>query len=152
MTWSRCLYFLLNSLCCRADVVKALNEAIDKREEGLVIKSPSSVYKPNLRSGKHEELPLVLQDRTTGTFAPAACSILQMRARQPVELVKNEELVNMFVFQLCATKENVCSPFGACVAPNCWCYHHDHRSVSSSLLSMRRSLSLLLCNLQPRYR
>ncbi|XP_015777193.1 PREDICTED: DNA ligase 4-like [Acropora digitifera] len=35
----------------RADVVKALNEAIDKREEGLVIKSPSSVYKPNLRSG-----------------------------------------------------------------------------------------------------
>ena len=35
----------------RGDVVKALNEAIDKREEGLVIKTPSSVYKPNLRSG-----------------------------------------------------------------------------------------------------
>ncbi|XP_067047572.1 DNA ligase 4-like [Acropora muricata] len=35
----------------RGDVVKALNEAIDKREEGLVIKSPASVYKPNLRSG-----------------------------------------------------------------------------------------------------
>ncbi|XP_068735127.1 DNA ligase 4-like [Montipora capricornis] len=35
----------------RGDVVKALNEAIDKREEGLVIKSPSSIYKPNVRSG-----------------------------------------------------------------------------------------------------
>ncbi|PFX16725.1 DNA ligase 4 [Stylophora pistillata] len=33
------------------DVVKALNSAIDKREEGLVVKSPSSVYKPNSRSG-----------------------------------------------------------------------------------------------------
>ena len=35
----------------RGDVVKALNDAIDKREEGLVIKSPSSIYKPNLRNG-----------------------------------------------------------------------------------------------------
>ena len=36
----------------RDDVVKALNDAIDRREEGLVIKSPSSIYKPNLRNGK----------------------------------------------------------------------------------------------------
>jgi len=35
----------------RDDVVKALNDAIDRREEGLVIKSPSSIYKPNLRNG-----------------------------------------------------------------------------------------------------
>ena len=37
----------------REDVVKALNAAIDKREEGLVVKSPSSVYKPNSRSGTY---------------------------------------------------------------------------------------------------
>lgn len=35
----------------KEDVVKALNTAIDKREEGMVVKSPSSVYKPNSRSG-----------------------------------------------------------------------------------------------------
>ncbi|XP_073251496.1 DNA ligase 4-like [Porites lutea] len=35
----------------REDVVQALNNAIDKREEGLVVKSPSSVYKPNVRNG-----------------------------------------------------------------------------------------------------
>ena len=39
---------------CREDVVKALNTAIDKREEGLVVKSPSSVYKPNSRSGVYK--------------------------------------------------------------------------------------------------
>ena len=32
-------------------MIKALNDAIDRREEGLVIKSPSSIYKPNLRNG-----------------------------------------------------------------------------------------------------
>ncbi|KAJ7378944.1 DNA ligase (ATP) [Desmophyllum pertusum] len=35
----------------REDLVKALNNAIDKREEGLVIKSPSSIYKPSKRNG-----------------------------------------------------------------------------------------------------
>ena len=40
------------SLRFRVDVVKALNEAIDRREEGLVAKSPSSVYKPNVRNGE----------------------------------------------------------------------------------------------------
>ena len=43
---------LMLSFILRDDVVKALNDAIDRREEGLVIKSPSSIYKPNLRNGK----------------------------------------------------------------------------------------------------
>ena len=34
--------------------MKALNTAIDKREEGLVVKSPSSIYKPNSRSGVYK--------------------------------------------------------------------------------------------------
>ena len=38
---------------CREDVVSALNEAIDRREEGLVIKSPSSMYKPDKRKGTY---------------------------------------------------------------------------------------------------
>ena len=36
---------------CRQDCVEALNEAIDKREEGIMIKNPDSVYKPNVRKG-----------------------------------------------------------------------------------------------------
>ena len=32
-------------------VAEALNEAIDRREEGIVLKDPESVYKPNARSG-----------------------------------------------------------------------------------------------------
>ena len=35
----------------KAEVIDALNEAIDRREEGLVLKDPDSVYKPNARSG-----------------------------------------------------------------------------------------------------
>ena len=44
---------LIFILLCRGDVVKALNEAIDRREEGLVIKTPSSIYKPNSRNGMY---------------------------------------------------------------------------------------------------
>lgn len=33
------------------DVVVALNTAIDRREEGLVVKDPDSVYKPGARAG-----------------------------------------------------------------------------------------------------
>ena len=33
------------------DVVDALNEAIDRREEGLVVKDPDSVYRPAARDG-----------------------------------------------------------------------------------------------------
>ncbi|EDO35746.1 predicted protein [Nematostella vectensis] len=33
------------------EVIKSLNEAIDRREEGLVVKSRDSVYKPNVRNG-----------------------------------------------------------------------------------------------------
>jgi len=34
----------------RADVAAALNAAIDRREEGLVVKDPASVYKPGARA------------------------------------------------------------------------------------------------------
>ena len=37
---------------CREDVVSALNEAIDRREEGLVLKMPSGTYKPDKRKGE----------------------------------------------------------------------------------------------------
>ena len=33
------------------DVVDALNEAIDRREEGLVVKDPDSAYRPAARAG-----------------------------------------------------------------------------------------------------
>merc|ERR1712126_435115 len=32
-------------------IIDALNDAIDRREEGLVVKSPTSIYKPGARSG-----------------------------------------------------------------------------------------------------
>jgi DNA ligase-4 len=35
----------------KEDVVRALNEAIDRREEGLVLKMPSGTYKPDKRKG-----------------------------------------------------------------------------------------------------
>ena len=33
------------------EVADLLNEAIDQREEGIVLKNPVSVYKPNERKG-----------------------------------------------------------------------------------------------------
>lgn len=33
------------------EVVDELNKAIDQRLEGIVVKNPSSVYKPSVRSG-----------------------------------------------------------------------------------------------------
>ena len=33
-------------------MVSALNEAIDRREEGLVLKMPSGTYKPDKRKGE----------------------------------------------------------------------------------------------------
>jgi len=35
----------------REEVVAALNEAIDRREEGLMIKQPASTYRPDKRKG-----------------------------------------------------------------------------------------------------
>jgi DNA ligase-4 len=35
----------------KAEVENLLNEAIDQREEGIVLKSPDSIYKPNERKG-----------------------------------------------------------------------------------------------------
>ena len=35
----------------KAEVIEALNNAIDNREEGLVLKDPPGLYKPNARSG-----------------------------------------------------------------------------------------------------
>ena len=43
------LVFLLNTH--REEVITALNEAIDRREEGLMIKQPSSTYRPDKRKG-----------------------------------------------------------------------------------------------------
>ena len=37
--------------CFRQDCADALNDAIDTREEGIMIKDPNSVYKPNSRKG-----------------------------------------------------------------------------------------------------
>ena len=38
-------------MCTREEVVAALNDAIDRREEGLIIKQPSSLYRPDKRKG-----------------------------------------------------------------------------------------------------
>ena len=35
----------------KKDIAEALNDAIDRREEGIVLKDPDSVYKPNARGG-----------------------------------------------------------------------------------------------------
>ena len=35
----------------REDVITALNNAIDNREEGIIVKLPSSTYKPDKRKG-----------------------------------------------------------------------------------------------------
>jgi DNA ligase-4 len=37
--------------CNKEDVIASLNEAIDRREEGIVVKNPSSLYKPDKRKG-----------------------------------------------------------------------------------------------------
>ena len=42
-------YKLDNFFLIRDDVVKVLNEAIDNREEGVVLKDPDSVYRPASR-------------------------------------------------------------------------------------------------------
>lgn len=48
-----CIYVSFSLLyLIREDVIMALNEAIDRREEGLVIKQPSSLYKPDKRKGE----------------------------------------------------------------------------------------------------
>lgn len=43
----------LNSLIyrCRHECIDALNDAIDSREEGIMVKDPESIYKPNVRKG-----------------------------------------------------------------------------------------------------
>ena len=38
-------------LPCREDCVAALNRAIDGREEGIMVKNPTSIYRPNTRKG-----------------------------------------------------------------------------------------------------
>ena len=39
-------------LLTREEVVTALNDAIDRREEGLIVKQPSSLYRPDKRKGE----------------------------------------------------------------------------------------------------
>lgn len=35
----------------RQECIDALNDAIDSREEGIMVKDPESIYKPNVRKG-----------------------------------------------------------------------------------------------------
>ena len=37
--------------CFSEDCLNALNDAIDRREEGIMVKDPLSIYKPNVRKG-----------------------------------------------------------------------------------------------------
>ena len=48
-----CLAYLIcdGPLLPREEVVSALNEAIDRREEGLIVKNPASTYCPDKRKG-----------------------------------------------------------------------------------------------------
>ncbi|XP_066932674.1 uncharacterized protein [Clytia hemisphaerica] len=41
-----------NSDWIKEDVINSINKAVDKREEGIVIKDPSSIYKPSKRKAK----------------------------------------------------------------------------------------------------
>ena len=43
-------------LVCREDIIAALNEAIDRREEGLMVKQPASMYRPDKRKGTHSSI------------------------------------------------------------------------------------------------
>lgn len=46
------LHFPLRKLVSsKAEVADALNDAIDNREEGIVLKDPDSIYRPNFRKG-----------------------------------------------------------------------------------------------------
>ena len=46
------MYWWVNAviLCCSKECIDALNQAIDRYEEGIMVKHPDSVYKPNSRS------------------------------------------------------------------------------------------------------
>ena len=47
-----CMTLLMNTwICCSQQCVDALNEAIDQREEGIMVKDPDTPYKPNTRKG-----------------------------------------------------------------------------------------------------
>ena len=46
-----CICYYANLFSVREEVVAALNEAIDRREEGLIIKAPASTYQPDKRKG-----------------------------------------------------------------------------------------------------
>ena len=37
--------------CFSEDCLNALNDSIDRREEGIMVKDPLSIYKPNVRKG-----------------------------------------------------------------------------------------------------
>ncbi len=58
----------------REDVVAALNNAIDNREEGIIVKLPSSTYKPDKRKGEviplstnnYYQLPTILPQAVDG--------------------------------------------------------------------------------------
>ena len=46
------LIIIIIVIIIREDIINAINNAIDKREEGIVVKDPLSLYKPSKRKGK----------------------------------------------------------------------------------------------------
>ncbi len=54
--------------------MSALNEAIDRREEGLVVKSPLSTYRPDKRKGVWMERPGVVCGHC-GWSEPVLCVV-----------------------------------------------------------------------------
>ena len=46
------LISIFYSIIFSQDCADALNDAIDGREEGIMVKNPESVYKPNTRKGE----------------------------------------------------------------------------------------------------
>ena len=50
LTWIHVNPFLFS----REDLVAALNDAIDRREEGLMVKHPGATYRPDKRKGRKE--------------------------------------------------------------------------------------------------
>ena len=59
----------------REEVVAALNDAIDRREEGLIIKLPSSLYRPDKRKGKSGVTLLVHLFTMLQTFLTVQCNV-----------------------------------------------------------------------------
>ena len=51
-------YYVFLYIHFREHVVDALNEAIDNREEGIIVKHPESTYRPDKRQGRNSIITL----------------------------------------------------------------------------------------------